>query len=282
MTRFSEKYGYVNPSSVLIREKMTDEIINAICTAYDLLADKMNCNAHRYDDFYKELEKHLWCYFLNNRLKDFFQGCGYHIVATRYLKTDNNQWYKKMDLLEETICYLMQKRQGGKNGEWFEWHWFFINYLNKEFIRLNFAYRIIDNKIVEVTSEEEIKEIETALKNPSNGVKEHLQTALELLSKRPDGDYRNSIKESISAVEAIVREITGANTLDFKKLENKGLFLPSVLKKSFESLYGYTNNESTGIRHALMDDKNIPSADEAIFMLVSCSAFINYLTKKKS
>ena len=37
-----------------------------------------------------------------------------------------------------------------------------------------------------------------------------------LLSKRPNGDYRNSIKESISAVEATVREITMANTLDFK------------------------------------------------------------------
>jgi hypothetical protein len=102
-----------------------------------------------------------------------------------------------------------------------------------------------------------------------------------LLSKRPDADYRNSIKESISAVEALVREITGESTLNLKKLDNTGIVLPSVLRKAFELLYGYTNDESTGIRHALMDDTNAPGADEAVFMLVSCSAFINYLTKKK-
>jgi hypothetical protein len=157
----------------------------------------------------------------------------------------------------------------------------FIYYINDEFKRLNFAYRIVNDQIVEVTSEEEISTIESALNNPSVSIRTHLQTALELLSKRPNGDYRNSIKESISAVEALVREITGENTLTFKKMEGVGIILPSVLRKAFELLYGYTNDESTGIRHALMDDTNTPGADEAIFMLVSCSAFINYLTKKK-
>jgi hypothetical protein len=30
-----------------------------------------------------------------------------------------------------------------------------------------------------------------------------------------------------------------------------------------------------------MDDANAPGADEAIFMLIACSAFINYLNKKR-
>ena len=51
---------------------------------------------------------------------------------------------------------------------------------------------------------------------------------------------------------------------------------------AFEKLYVYTNQEETGIRHALMDDEEnyTPSAEEALFMLVSCSAFINYLDRK--
>ena len=278
MIRFSEKNGYAQPSSVLIREKITDKIINAICTAYDLLAQEMEERQGSYEDNYRDLEQHLWCYFLNNRLNDFFDGRGYYIVATKYIKSDV-QWYKKLDLIEETLDYLAQKRNGMYIYD--KWYYFFVDYLNNEFKRLNFAYRIIDNQIVEVTSKEEISTIETALNNSSKGTKAHLQTALNLLSKRPIGDYRNSIKESISAVEATVREITGANTLDFKKLETKGIVLSAILKKSFELLYGYTNNESTGIRHALMDDTNVPGVDEAIFMLVSCSAFINYLAKKK-
>ncbi|KAA6313476.1 hypothetical protein EZS27_035756 [termite gut metagenome] len=271
MGRFSERYGYIQPSMILIREKLTDEITNAICTAYDLLRNNYSNNNN---NFYKSLEEYHWCYFLNNRLNDFYiRGGG---VTTKYLEADITPWYKKMDLIETTINYLFKNKY-----KYYQHYAFFINYLNDEFKRLNFAYRIIDNQIVEVTSEEEICEITSALENPLNGIKEHLQTALKLLSKRPDADYRNSIKESISAVEALVREITGESTLNLKKLDNTGIVLPSVLRKAFELLYGYTNDESTGIRHALMDDTNTPGADEAVFMLVSCSAFINYLTKKK-
>ena len=66
------------------------------------------------------------------------------------------------------------------------------------------------------------------------------------------------------------------------KLEREGLFLHSLLKSAFDKLYAYTNQEDTGIRHALMDDEEnyTPTAEEALFMLVSCSAFINYLSRK--
>ena len=54
------------------------------------------------------------------------------------------------------------------------------------------------------------------------------------------------------------------------------------VKSAFEKLYVYTNHEDTGIRHALMDDEEnyTPTAEEALFMLISCSAFINYLDQK--
>jgi len=41
------------------------------------------------------------------------------------------------------------------------------------------------------------------------GVAERIDTALALLGKKPEPDYRNSIKESISAVEAVVKLLTG-------------------------------------------------------------------------
>jgi hypothetical protein len=273
MAKFSERYGYTNPSSVLIRERMTDEIMNAILTCYDLLKERPGF-------LYSNMEEYLWRYFLEQRLSDFYYVNQYgrkipnQTVATNYIKDQKNAWYEKLNLIESSLEYFRKSLMVITCDS-------FIEDLNREFKRLNFAYRIIDDKVVEITSEEEITAIETALQNPSNGVKEHLHTALELLSKRPEGDYRNSIKESISAVEAVVREITGSNTLNFTELERKGIILPPVLKQAFEKLYGYTNEKSTGIRHALMDDTNTPSADEAIFMLVSCSAFINYLTKKK-
>jgi len=51
------------------------------------------------------------------------------------------------------------------------------------------------------------------------------------------------------------------------------------LKRAFDSLYGYTSS-AEGIRHALLDDKSTLSFEDAKFMLVSCSAFVNYLISK--
>ena len=80
--------------------------------------------------------------------------------------------------------------------------------------------------------------------------------------------------------------LTGKSTLGdaLNELEKTGVVIPKVMKLGFDKLYGYTNNKETGIRHALMDNDGsfIPSSDEAVFMLVSCSAFINYLYAKKA
>ena len=51
------------------------------------------------------------------------------------------------------------------------------------------------------------------------------------------------------------------------------------MKKAFTCLYGYTS-DSGGIRHALTEDDVVPNFEDAKFMLVSCSAFINYLIAK--
>lgn len=274
--KFSERYGYVKPSDVLIREKLTREIQNAICTVYDKLHNEL------YDmdapDAYEKMEEYLWCYFLNNRKMDFWGSYGSRkVVATKFV-LDDNRWYEKLDLIEETIKYLERKYPNKQMKVDF----IFKDRLNKEFERLNFGYRIIDGLVTEITSEQEVATIEKALNDNKNNVRMHLNNALKSLSTRPVGDYRNSIKESISAVEALNREITGKNTWSLNKMKSRGLKIPSSLREAFNKLYGYTNHAETGIRHSLMDEtaKYTPGADEALYMLITCSAFINYLNSK--
>ena len=147
------------------------------------------------------------------------------------------------------------------------------------------AYRFVGGKIAQITSEEEVSEIEEALKisKPSKAVNTHLKRAVDLFADRKSPDYRNSIKESISAVESICNLITKEKKATLgqalKKIEEKVKLHPA-LKSAFISLYGYTSNEE-GIRHALIDKSNL-SFEDAKFMLVSCSAFINYLISKAS
>jgi hypothetical protein len=149
------------------------------------------------------------------------------------------------------------------------------------------AYRFVGELITQITSEKEILEIEEALETPFKTVNAHLENALNLMSDKKSPDYRNSVKESISAVECICRIIaedekaTLGQALDI--IEKKGkVQLHGALKRAFDSLYGYTSSAEEGIRHALLDEKASLSFEDAKFMLVSCSAFINYLVSKAS
>jgi len=273
--KFSERYGYVKPSDVIIRERITPEIQNAICNCYEDLEDDLRLISSINENLYNELEKYIWTYFLNSRKSEYEE---FSPVCLQIIENSEFEWYEKMDLIQETILILR------KQIPYFDIESNFINVINSEFKRLNFAYRIVEDYIVEITNKEAISSIETAIEANKNNVRLHLKNALMLFAKRPEADYRNSIKESISAVEALSREITSEKLLNFKKMQDKGLKIPNVLREAFEKLYGYTNDPKTGIRHSLMDEtaEYVPGAEEALFMLVSCSAFINYLNSKKN
>jgi len=156
----------------------------------------------------------------------------------------------------------------------------FYRQANAVLVREMSAYRFVSGSVVRVTDQVEIDAIESGLHLPRSlrTVTEHLERALEHLSDRDSPDYRNSIKESISAVEGICALATGQQKADFNaalRLLEQRAGLHGALKSAFNSLYGYTS-DSSGIRHALLDEATL-SHDDAKFMLVACSAFVNYL-----
>ena len=147
------------------------------------------------------------------------------------------------------------------------------------------GYRFIGKQICPIINKEEISEIERSLSSPLKPITIHFENAIKLMSNRTSPDYRNSIKESVSAVESICRivledqNITLGKALD--RIEKKGnVKIQRALRDAFDHLYGFTSG-SEGIRHAmgLLEDPNL-NLEEAQFMLVSCSAFVNYLTIK--
>jgi hypothetical protein len=106
---------------------------------------------------------------------------------------------------------------------------------------------------------------------------------MNLLYDRKMPDYRNSAKESISAVEALCKEISGQDkaTLSdaIKTLSKDSKYHPAFLK-ALDKLYAYTN-DSSGIRHSLLDEDVVDFAD-AKFMLLACSSFVNYVRTKSA
>lgn len=155
--------------------------------------------------------------------------------------------------------------------------------VNGYFAREYVGYRFVDGIIVPISDVYELEALEEALTNPYEPVYQHLSKANKFLADRENPDYENSIKESISAVEAICEIITGTKGKEatlgamLKKLEVKGIEIHSALKSAFSTLYGYTS-DANGIRHAGYIGGKASTFEEAKFMLVSCSAFVNYLT----
>ncbi len=161
----------------------------------------------------------------------------------------------------------------------------FMKYANSILEREVSGWRFIGREIAPITSEEEITEIEEALesKDSLRAVATHMKTALDFLSDKKTPDYRNSIKESISAVEAICKVITGkddATLGEALKVISDKIEIHPALKRSLNNLYGYTS-DADGIRHSLLEESDLDFED-AKFMLVSCSAFVNYLKMKAS
>lgn len=189
-----------------------------------------------------------------------------------YYLTKNCEWYEVYDFVEIHLDVLDEEKKVHRTKLY-----------NQLFEQEKSGYRIVNGYVEPITNEHEIEIIETALNSPYRSVNEHLQKALELYGDRKNPDYENSIKESISAVEAICCIITGKDaTLNkaIEKLKNAGVHIHPCLERAFVSLYAYTCDEK-GIRHAGIDFVDAP-AEDAKYMLVSCSAFINYLIEKWS
>ncbi len=206
----------------------------------------------------------------------------------------NCEWYKVYDCLDFYLqhftisCDKYDRYNGGcrscsksKRCETYRRKMGMINEINIILEEEKSGYRIINGVVATMTNPVEIESIEQSMLTAYPAVNTHLSKALDLYSDRQNPDYENSIKESISAVEAMCSIIVGKDTTLGKalnQLEKKGIIIHKSLEQAYNRIYGYTSDEK-GIRHAGIDFTDAP-AEDAKYMLVSCSAFVNYLTEK--
>lgn len=275
MTSFSERQGYKPLRRVVQKDGMDEDLRNGLWNALTLV---------------------IW-----DRMRTGYVGELDHPTQPAFVQLI---WFNHLKLAVDTIPFvwadaLRKLRDRFFGFEWFEVYDFlefvaanyphhstctgFMNLCNEVLERELSAYRFIGGVIAPIVDDVEIREIEDSLSvaRTLGPVEEHLTTALRLLSDRDQPDYRNSIKEAISAVEAICKLSTGSDKATLadalKELAAKGLLHPA-LKSAFNSLYGYTS-DAQGIRHALLDEETLDFND-AKFMLVTCCAFVNYLRGK--
>jgi hypothetical protein len=147
------------------------------------------------------------------------------------------------------------------------------------------GYRFIKGTLAPISNTEEISSITSALaiaqEKELYGTQKHIETALSLMSKKPNPDYRNSIKESISSIESLAKQLTDEAGGGLEKALSKldaVVHFHGAFKAGLLSLYGYTSDED-GIRHAILEEPDL-GFDEAKFILIICSALANFIISK--
>ena len=171
---------------------------------------------------------------------------------------------------------------------------FFINHLEfdddlklelvEAFIQARMAYRLIDSQVIPIGNPEQADAVLQAIsdteKSGYSGARQYLIDAGKKLTK---SDWKGSVRDSIHSVEATAKFIApNESSLGgaLKKIEKNGDINPR-LKSAFDKLYAYTNEGSTGVRHAEIHwNSDVVDEADALFMLGTCASFVSWLIAK--
>ncbi|MBI5246025.1 MAG: hypothetical protein HY923_02515 [Elusimicrobia bacterium] len=253
-------------------------------------------NAIQFESIDDALRNKLWNHFNDSYIKmhdrtDYLPNChGYYIIK--------GLWHDLFKLPLDRIGIHWSDATDALRAYFFKCEWneiydlieFVVNidvldYRTKPFIaHCNFSmeqekggYRFVRKLIIPITDKKEISVIEAAIQDGGvyAPVSKHFEQAAAHLSDRKNPDYKNSVKESILAIEALCSIVVGKKSTLGDALKKLKLPLHPALEAAFSKIYGYTS-DAKGIRHAMLDDGKV-DYEEAKFMLISCIAFSNYL-----
>lgn len=281
---FSERNGYIKVPNVMQTKGMSNDLRNDI---FNVMVAYIVVTFFDTDHYVRRgetdsLYSSLYSRAYSEKYKSFFKSFYANILRQKIteIPLDNNRaWTVFENYFDNAEWHEIYSLQ-----EWFIKHFVTEDKLYKKFaenlngvLEKNLSgYRLINNLIVPITDENELAEIAEAMQIKQVGIQQQLKDALQQLR---DKNYRGSVKESISAVETFVRTKTGKTTSGAALSELEKFSIPNSLKQGFDKIYGWTCGPD-GVRHAIMDNAQDVTLAEAKFMLVACSAFLNYLTMK--
>lgn len=287
---FAERNGFITTNVTPLKNGINRHVINSISNCFAHLCDDLDMEDQRVErsapwmsfssSSYYQLCLAIWTQFFNRRSNTYGYRTGDSDAIQRHLLDGSLPWYTKLSMIEFSIDYM---ERTFKDPERIRIISSFIDNLNMDFERTHYGYRIVAGLITDIISDTDKESIEEVLFSDEDVVKSHMRQALSLYSRRPLPDYKNAIKEAISAVEALCRKRTGESTFGsaYGQIKKTTTIHPRI-QEAIQKVYDYTNQADTGIRHSKVsgDDSLVPGATECLFMLVTCSAIINYIQEE--
>jgi hypothetical protein len=272
---FSQRYGFSRASALLQIEELDSKTRVGLWNALFLGLWQRFDSVTTYRDAGRAVLPKCWDSVFGKPLNLLpHESTMVDRIRSCFLQPETAVWHQVLDIIELTIQTVPPTIARE------------LTVLTNEVLaRENAGYRIVGDLITPVTDPVEAAAIDEAIGATTalHGPHEHLRHALTLLADHDSSDYRNSIKEAVSAVESackILAADSGAKLSDaLHELEtNHGLH--PALKRALGSLYGYTS-DADGIRHGMINESTVTFID-AKFIVVTCAAFVNYLLAKAS
>jgi len=272
--KFSQRKGFTPIPKPLPKDNITEELRNSLWNILDVTiwrtssfvwSDYRSPGIERFSQF-------LWFTYFKKPIDTRPEAPDDKLQIIRQYFF-SCKWYEVFDFLEHILSYKFDSPVESE---------LIPNLINSTLEQELSPYRLIKGTFTEVTDAQEVAMLEQVLSSSDfPAISAHLKRSLELLSDRKQPDYRNSIKESISAVEGMAQIITNnskATLGDALKILEKSKKIHTALKEGFSKLYGYTSDQD-GIRHAMLEEPNI-GVEDAKFFLLACTSFVNYLKSK--
>ena len=274
---FSERKGLKEFSNIVQTDSLNERTRNKIYSAFE--KEFINLSERAYErsvDYDERFVYYLYTEVFSLVEDDIPEGYNdkydYEEVLTTIRNIFSSYEYNEVFDFVESIFSAFDYAEIDKRFSPLETKKYFIKSIEKIFKEENVNYRVINDLITDIVSETEINSINEALTKGKTVTQNHIS---KLLYKNQD--YDNSIKESISAVESECQIVTGNDKATLGDALKK---LPTTVHKSlieaFKKIYGYTS-DANGIRHANGIGEGDSTFEEAKYMLISCSAFVNYL-----
>ena len=99
---FSQRYGYVKPADVIVREELSGAILNTVMNSFTELYNKYGFS---YDELY-QMNSDFARYYLNLRFEEIDKKSFYYRA---FVANEANDWYKRLDAIEWIIAYHRQQ-----------------------------------------------------------------------------------------------------------------------------------------------------------------------------
>ncbi len=275
MFSFSQRVGKTPIRSAFQLEELDQETRVALWNiVFQNLRELQQTQAS--GDVYRKVTSAVWVYdFIKPRDEEPRENIVWGLVKERI---QNGDWFLVMDFLESFVNHLAD------SGSWqsADLSQSAAESFNALFQSNLVGYRFVGQTLVTFDSEIEVEALNQGLKDsiPAIGANAHLKRAIELFSDRKSPDYANSVKESISAIEALLRQLTGVGTFGKAILQLKpaGLDIHPGLTSAWSKMYGWAS-EAEGIRHGGEKPSEVSQA-LAKYVLVSSSAFISLICEE--